>query len=71
MEYISTRGKVGKIGFIDAFMMGLGDDGGLLVPSEIPQISTETLKSWQELSYQELVLAIFSYYTNGEIRMKI
>ncbi|GKU80447.1 threonine synthase [Paenibacillus sp. L3-i20] len=67
MEYISTRGKVGKIGFIDAFMMGLGDDGGLLVPSEIPQISTETLKSWQELSYQELVLAIFSYYTNGEI----
>jgi len=67
MEYISTRGKVGKIGFIDAFMMGLADDGGLLVPSEIPQISAETLKAWQELSYQELVLEIFSYYTNNEI----
>lgn len=67
MEYISTRGKVGKIGFVDAFMMGLADDGGLLVPSEIPVISPETLKAWQKLSYQELVLAIFAYYTNGEI----
>jgi len=67
MEYVSTRGNVGKIGFIDAFMMGLADDGGLLVPSEIPVISAATLKEWQELSYQELVLAIFSYYTNGEI----
>ncbi|MCR2804592.1 threonine synthase [Paenibacillus soyae] len=67
MEYISTRGKVGKIGFIDAFMMGLADDGGLLVPSEIPQISADNLKKWQDLSYQELVLEIFSYYTNNEI----
>ncbi|WP_424767571.1 threonine synthase [Paenibacillus sp. sgz302251] len=67
MEYISTRGNVGKIGFIDAFMMGLGDDGGLLVPNEIPVVSAATLKQWQEFSYQELVLAIFSLYTNGEI----
>ncbi|MFD0960442.1 threonine synthase [Paenibacillus chungangensis] len=67
MDYISTRGKVGNIGFIDAFMMGLGNDGGLLVPNEIPVISTETLQQWEQLSYQELVMAIFSYYTNGEI----
>ncbi|GBG07980.1 threonine synthase [Paenibacillus agaridevorans] len=67
MEYISTRGKIGKIGFIEAFMMGLADDGGLLVPSEIPVISEATLKEWQSLSYQELVFAIFSHYTNGEI----
>ncbi|GGG61979.1 threonine synthase [Paenibacillus radicis (ex Gao et al. 2016)] len=67
MEYISTRGNVGKIGFIDAFLMGLGDDGGLLVPSEIPAISAAKLKEWQNLSYQELVLEIFSYYTNDEI----
>ncbi|MCU6712669.1 threonine synthase [Paenibacillus sp. J5C_2022] len=67
MDYISTRGKVGNIGFIDAFMMGLGNDGGLLVPSAIPVISAETLQQWEKLSYQELVMAIFSYYTNGEI----
>ncbi|BBH19705.1 threonine synthase [Paenibacillus baekrokdamisoli] len=67
MEFVSTRGNVGKIGFIDAFMMGLGNDGGLLVPHEIPVVSAETLQKWQELDYQELVLAIFSLYTNGEI----
>ncbi|GGD73162.1 threonine synthase [Paenibacillus nasutitermitis] len=67
MEYISTRGNVGKLGFIDAFMMGLGDDGGLLVPREIPVVSAEKMEEWQHLSYQELVLAIFSLYTNGEI----
>lgn len=67
MKYISTRGNVGKIGFIDAFMMGLGDDGGLLVPSEIPVVSAETLQNWRELSYQELALAIFALYMNEEI----
>ncbi|MUT65273.1 threonine synthase [Paenibacillus sp. NEAU-GSW1] len=67
MEYISTRGNVGKIGFIDAFLMGLADDGGLLVPNEIPAVSAEKLKQWQNLSYQELVLEIFSLYTNDEI----
>ncbi|WP_337100146.1 threonine synthase [Paenibacillus sp. YIM B09110] len=67
MEYVSTRGKIGKIGFLDAFLMGLADDGGLLVPSEIPVVPASTLEQWEKLSYQELVLAIFSYYTNGEI----
>lgn len=67
MEYISTRGKIGKIGFIDAFMMGLADDGGLLVPSVIPTIPQDTLQQWESLTYQELVYAIFSLYTNGEI----
>ncbi|WP_338553097.1 threonine synthase [Paenibacillus sp. KS-LC4] len=67
MEYISTRGNVGKIGFIDAFLMGLADDGGLLVPNEIPVFSAEKLKAWQNLSYQELVLEIFGFFTNDEI----
>lgn len=67
MEYISTRGKVGSIGFIEAFMMGLGNDGGLLVPKQIPQISIEKLQPWSKLSYTELVFEIFSYFTNDEI----
>ncbi|OPA79261.1 threonine synthase [Paenibacillus selenitireducens] len=67
MDYISTRGKVGAIGFIDAVMMGLADDGGLLVPKHIPQVSADTLKQWQQLSYQELALEVFSLYIDGEI----
>jgi threonine synthase len=67
MNYISTRGQVAPIGFIDAILMGLADDGGLLIPEHIPQLSEETLKQWQKLSYQELALEIFSLYVDNEI----
>lgn len=67
MEYISTRGKVSGVGFIDAILMGLADDGGLLVPARIPQVSADTLKQWQELSYQELALELFTLYIGEEI----
>ncbi|TBL80801.1 threonine synthase [Paenibacillus thalictri] len=67
MKYISTRGQVSPIGFIDAILMGLADDGGLLVPQHIPQVSEATLQKWQELSYPELALEIFSLYVNDEI----
>ncbi|WP_042197781.1 threonine synthase [Paenibacillus camerounensis] len=67
MEYISTRGKVQARGFIDTVLMGLADDGGLMVPAKIPVISPDTLEDWRKLSFQELFLEIFSYYTNDEI----
>jgi threonine synthase len=67
MDYISTRGKVAPIGFIDSVLMGLADDGGLLVPSSIPQLSAHTLKQWQGLTYPELALEVFSLFVDGEI----
>lgn len=67
MEYISTRGKVGAIGFIDAVLMGLADDGGLLVPKTIPQVSADTLAQWRKLPYPELALELFSLYIGEEI----
>lgn len=67
MEFISTRGKTAGLGFIDAVLMGLADDGGLLVPKAIPQVSGDTLAKWQQLSYPELALEIMSLYVDGEI----
>lgn len=67
MKYISTRGQVAPIGFIDAILMGLADDGGLLVPERIPELSEETLEQWRKLSYQDLALEVFSLFTGGEI----
>ncbi|NGM84946.1 threonine synthase [Paenibacillus sp. 7124] len=67
MQYISTRGKVEPKGFIDTVLMGLADDGGLMIPDVIPSVSAQTLEEWRSLSFQELFLKIFSYYTNGEI----
>lgn len=67
MNFVSTRGKVTKIGFIDTVLMGLANDGGLLVPEKIPQISSEKLEAMSQLTYQELAFEIFSYYVDGEI----
>ncbi len=67
MQYISTRGKTKKCGFVDAFLNGLADDGGLLVPETIPAISESELNGWRNLSYQELLLQILSYYVGDEI----
>ncbi|MCQ6274760.1 threonine synthase [Bacillus sp. V3B] len=67
MKYISTRGNVSEIGFIDTVLMGLATDGGLLVPERIPQIPAEKLQAMSQLTYQELAYEIISYYVDGEI----
>jgi threonine synthase len=70
MKYISTRGNVEARGFIETVLMGLADDGGLMIPAEIPVISQATLLEWEKLSYQELFLEIFAYYVNDEIPLE-
>ncbi|MFB5267785.1 threonine synthase [Paenibacillus enshidis] len=67
MQYISTRGQVEPKGFIDTVLMGLADDGGLMVPAEVPAVAEETLQQWKTLSYEQLFLEIFSLYSNDEI----
>ncbi|WP_239617772.1 threonine synthase [Cohnella mopanensis] len=67
MKYISTRGQVTPIGFIDMFLMGLGEDGGLIVPETIPSVTAEQLNAWSKLTYQDLMLEVFSLFTNDEI----
>jgi threonine synthase len=67
MKYVSTRGGIAPVGFVEGVLMGLADDGGLLVPQQLPQLSAETLKHWQALSYQELTLELFSLFTGDEI----
>lgn len=67
MKYISTRGQVEPKGFIDTVLMGLADDGGLMVPEQVPVISPEELREWSSLSYVDLFLQIFARYVNDEI----
>ncbi len=62
MQYISTRGGIPAISFTKAVMMGLAEDGGLLLPRTVPRIDTETLNAWQDLSYTELAFEIMSRF---------
>ncbi|MCB1645136.1 MAG: threonine synthase [Pseudomonadales bacterium] len=61
MKYQSTRGGVTGISFRETVLMGLADDGGLLVPESVPDVSAE-LSSWQGKSYSELALEIMSRF---------
>ncbi len=64
MRYISTRGGIEPLQFKDAVMMGLATDGGLLLPQSYPQISSEQLNEWRQLSYPELAFEIISRYVD-------
>ncbi|MFA6815537.1 MAG: threonine synthase [Lentisphaeria bacterium] len=65
-KYISTRGKIAPISFQDAVMMGLAEDGGLLIPAEIPQVQNK-LEQWKTLSYPELAFHIIRLFTGNDI----
>lgn len=43
-------------------MMGLAEDGGLLLPRTVPRIDSETLLSWQQMSYPELAFEVMSRF---------
>ncbi|ORJ63426.1 threonine synthase [Geothermobacter hydrogeniphilus] len=62
MQYLSTRGRVNGLSFKQAVMMGLADDGGLLLPAEIPRVNSGELEAWSRLAYPELAFQIISRY---------
>lgn len=48
-------------------MMGLGTDGGLLVPEQIPSLSDETLKAWSQLRFQDLAVEVLTPFVGDAI----
>jgi len=67
MRYISTRGGVEPVGFDEAVMMGLGTDGGLLLPDSIPRVDAERLGTWARLPFQDLAVEVMSPYVADAI----
>ena len=66
MKYCSTRGGVSELNFNDAVMMGLAEDGGLLIPQELPRIR-EKLKGWRSLTYQDLCLEVLYLFVGESV----
>ncbi|HNT36874.1 MAG TPA: threonine synthase, partial [bacterium] len=61
MKYISTRGGVEPLSFQQVVLMGLADDGGLLIPESIPD-ARDRLQSWRKLDYLQLAQEVFSLF---------
>jgi threonine synthase len=64
--YISTRGQTDPVSFQDAVLMGLATDGGLLLPREIPDLSSQ-LQALAKLSYPELATAVMLPFVEGSL----
>jgi threonine synthase len=62
MKYLSTRGQVRGLSFKDAVMMGLAEDGGLLLPESIPRINADQLEELAGLAYPELAFRIIARF---------
>ncbi len=63
MDFQSTRDKNSiKYTAAQVIKQGLADDGGLFVPTEIPQLSKEEILSFCSLSYSELAAKVLSKF---------
>ncbi|KAF4752174.1 Threonine synthase-like 1, partial [Perkinsus olseni] len=58
MFYKSTRGKDTHVSFVDAVLQGLGSDGGLLIPEQVPKITPQEWEEWRSLSYRPLACRV-------------
>ena len=74
MKYISTRGQIEPVEFQDAVLMGLADDGGLLIPRSIPDAAGR-LDAWRSLGYADLAFEVLRLYAtdipDGDLRSLI
>lgn len=66
MRYMSTRGQVRNLSFKQAVLMGLADDGGLLLPESIPSLTPGDIAALGKLAYPELAHQILSRFV-GDI----
>lgn len=67
MRYVSTRGGVEPSAFSDAVMMGLGTDGGLLLPETVPTVGPDVLRAWSHLRFQDLAVEVMTPFVAGAI----
>ncbi len=56
------------MGFRQAVFEGLAQDGGLLVPHFVPDVS-DVYKKWKDMSFDELAFEIATLYVADEVLM--
>jgi threonine synthase len=67
MQFISTRGRAAALGFSDAVLAGLADDGGLYVPQHWPQLTSAEIAGFANRPYADVAYDVISRFVDGEI----
>ena len=55
MRYVSTRGQAPELGFADALLCGLANDGGLYVPAEFPALRPSSARTYVERAVEVML----------------
>jgi len=69
MKYVSTRGTAPELGFADALLAGLADDGGLYLPELWPPLPP--LENLRGRSYSEIAVEVMWPFVQGEIPREV
>ncbi|MCO6392121.1 threonine synthase [Aliihoeflea aestuarii] len=67
MLYSSTRGDAPRLGFADVLLAGLARDGGLYLPDQWPQFSTDDIRTMRGLSYPDLAIRLLTPFVEEDI----
>jgi len=67
IKYYSTNLKAPEVTFSEALLKGLAPDGGLYMPSVIPQIKKKEILSFRSKEYHEIASDVLSHFLNDEI----
>ncbi len=68
MKYVSTRGMAPELGFCDALLGGLAEDGGLYLPEVWPQFGADEIRAMRGLNYGRIAGRVLRPFVAGEIR---
>lgn len=62
MKFWSTRGEQRTYRLLEGFLLGLANDGGLLVPQTLPALSAQQLASWKTHTFAQLTIELFGLF---------
>src|SRR5262249_9207217 len=69
MRYVSTRGKARALGFEEALLAGLAEDGGLYLPDSWQSLGDVSAPAG--LTYAELALQVITPFVGGEVEAAV
>lgn len=67
MQFISTRGKAPTLGFSDAVLAGLAEDGGLYLPKTWPHITKADIAAYAGMPFPRIAYDIIRRFTADDL----
>jgi len=70
IQYVSTKGGIQAVDFETAILDGFAADGGLYVPTKLPNIPLAQLVAWKKLSFVDLAYEVLSLFIDETVMME-